>query len=101
MDTGNTDPGGRGAGPVVNGPALHAAAHAHLALIEPWDERPVGWTASLHDAITAILHLHRPHETGYGEDISYVCGECYYHNSYPCPTVREIVDAFGMEYEEP
>lgn len=92
---------------MVNGPELDAAVRRELELMET--DRDLWFAVAPFDtkirqmitSLTGILDMHRPHETGYGEYISYVCQECYYHNAYPCPTVQEILDAFEIEYEDP
>jgi len=52
-------------------------------------------------AVEAVLELHEPEATGYGD---WVCGACisagshdWESTAYPCPTVQAIQSALGEE----
>lgn len=51
------------------------------------------------DAVLAVLDRHKPVEIGDLDRPTYICGECYFHNEYPCPTVQDIATELGIEIE--
>ena len=80
--------------------ARHEIANSQpITDLRVWDS--VFDVPALVAAVEAVLELHEPEATGYGD---WVCGACisagshdWESTAYPCPTVQAIQSALGEE----
>lgn len=58
--------------------------------------------APLISALTSVLDNHRPIELYYGNnETAHICGACrFFTSEWPCPTVRDMAEALGLEAED-